>query len=280
MKSNPEINVQIAEGMGTTKVLAMNRRPEFAPLNDTRVRTAIAYAVFPEEIVEKVLYGTGVVANSPVHPNFPYHIPVFDEIRKFTPEERIAKAKQLLSEAGYPDGFKTDFWTRGGEEREIVTIIQSQLKKIGIDTEIKQIESAVFRDMEIGGKISMWIDGWAPDYADPDTDLYYSMHTSSKTYLAGESGYNSSSADYLLKLGKDLYDPTGDPPERREVYEDLQKIYLEDVVGVVLFFDSDWGAQRSYVKGYQLWNTKAYMRPFWDAYKEIPSDWETKEPPH
>lgn len=269
MMDNPDIEIQIAEGMGSTRALAMNFRPEFAPLNDIRVRRAIAYAFFPEEVLDRCLFGIGKIAHSAVHEEFACSIPVFEEeFRKLSAEERIAKAKELLAEAGYPDGFKTEYWYSGGAgaelDREIAAVIQAQLKKIGIDMEIKTVERGVFRDMLKEGRFPMWLNGWQPDYGDPDTDLYYCMHSTS-TYMAGRCGYSNPSADELIKLGKNLYDPTGDPPERREVYDELQRLIIEDMVGVWMYHDSEFRAQRVWVKGYHMWHTKPYMTPFWDA---------------
>jgi peptide/nickel transport system substrate-binding protein len=283
LEDNPDVVLDITEGVGYTRHMAINVRPEFAPLDDVRVRQAMAFAIFPEEIVDKVLFGTGSVADSPVHPWMVYYTDPFNQLyRKYTREERISKAKELLAEAGVPDGFKTDFWFSGGarevEYRDMATIIQSQLKEIGIELELKMTESGVFRDLQLEGKISMAFSGWCPDYADPDTDLFYCLHPKSK-YLPMRYGFQNERAGELIDLGKEMFDPMGDPPERKDVYEEIQYICGENVPGVWLYHENIWNAYRTYVKDFKFYPF-TYMCPAWDARKEIPADWETTEPPH
>lgn len=279
MQSNPDIVVQITKGVGYTRSIGLNTRPEFAPLNDTRVRQALAFATFPEEIVEKSLFGIGSIADSMVHPWMVYYVPVFEELyRQYTPDERIAKAKDLLTEAGYPDGFTTAFYWGGGEsEREIATILQAQWRVIGVTLELKVLEKGIYSSMRKEGKLSTSFSGWCPDYADPDTDLFYSLHDES-SYLPQTTGYRNPRLGELIDLGKELYDPTGDPIERKAVYEEIQRIGAEDVPGIWLYHDDIWDAYRSWVTNFKFY-PYTYMVPAWDAIKEIPSDWETTEPP-
>lgn len=288
MADNPNIVTMVAEGMGSTSALAMNLRPEFAPLNDIRVRKAIAYAVFPEEIIEKALSGYAVFARSAVHEEFPYFKPIFDEIRQGTPEERITQAKELLAEAGFPDGFETDFWATGGaggQGAKTATIIQAQLKEIGIDLNIKLVESGVFRDESRAGNVPMYVNGWEPDYADPSTDLGHVLSAINYQKMNGIIGFNATNpelnayVDELLTLGRNLYDPAGETAERRAVYEELQDIIVEEMLGVWLYHSDNLDAKRTWLKGYDIYKTKSYTRPFWDAYKYIPDDWETTSPP-
>jgi peptide/nickel transport system substrate-binding protein len=280
MEDDPNIDVQVAIGMGATNVFAMNYNEEFAPLNDVRVRRAIAFALFPQEIIDKVLFGTAELTHSPVHSYMKYGRDIFyDEFRKYSPEERIAKGKELLAEAGYPDGFKTEYWYTGGEEpKSIAAIVKAQLAEIGIDVDIQPVESGIVSDLRSQAKRPRYINGWQPDYSDPDTDLFYVMSSASR-YMNQRIAYNNPKADELINLGKALYEATGDPPERAQVYHDIQDLIIEDMVGVWMYHDSLFGAQRAWVKGYQTWQTKPYTRPYWDASKEIPDDWETTEPP-
>jgi peptide/nickel transport system substrate-binding protein len=281
LQDNPDIVVQVLKGVGSGRWIHMNYREEFAPLNDVRVRRAIAFATFPEEIVEKVHFGLAEVADSRVHPWMPYYTPAFqDAYRKFPREERIAKAKELLAEAGYPDGFKIDFWYSGGGLAETyraeATILQAQMKEIGIELELKMGERGVYRDMRSEGQLGMSFGGWGPDYADPDSDLYSMMDLNGDRYAAYVN-YDDADVRELVKRGKDLYNPVGDPPERKEVYEELQRIWAEDAVGVDILFDSNYDAARTWVKGFKVpWHY--YFASLWDISKEIPDNLETTEP--
>ena len=282
LMDNPDVNVIVKKGVGSGRWIHMNYRPEYAPLNDVRVRRAIAFATFPEEIVEKVHFGLAEVADSRVHPWMPYHIPAFETIyRQYTKEERIAMAKDLLTEAGFPNGFEVDFWYSGGGSAETyraeATILQAQLAKVGIELELKMGEKGIYKDMRSEGQLGMSFGGWGPDYADPDSDLYSMMDNRGSRY-AKYVGYDDENVKELLKQGKDLYDPTGDPSERQAIYEELQTIWAEDAVGVDILFDSNYDAARTWVKDFKVpWHY--YFASLWDVSKEIPSDWLTSEPP-
>lgn len=212
----------------------------------------------------------------------PYYKPVFEEMyRSGTTEERITKAKALLVEAGYPNGFETSLWYSAGSAaeatRETGTILQAQLKEVGIDLKLKMVEKGMFTDMHKAGNIPMTLSGWSPDYLDPDSDLFYCMHPNSQ-YQPMRMGYNNTHAGELIDLGKRLYDHSGDPPERGAIYEELQTIYADDVVGVILYYDSYWEASRTWVEDLEYYPYNK-MCPAYRAYKVIPSDWETREPP-
>lgn len=280
LDEDPGIVVEHAPMIGGGALLHMNYRPEFAPLNDIRVRRAIFLATDPQEYVDKLLFGTGEVMNTPVRPFQPYFLPVGEEMRRRPLEERIAEAKELLAEAGFPDGFSTQLWTGMAEtSRERATITQAQLKKIGISIEIKQVESGVYGDMKRDGKLAMFYRGWTLDYNDPDSELWYLLHSTS-TKQAIHMGYNDSHTDYLLERGKAIFDPEGDPPERREIYEELQRKIWDDCISVPIYYSGRWEAHRTWVKDYKIWTTTHTINMgLWNAYKEIPADWETSEPP-
>jgi len=279
LQDSSDITINIAEELGWTMILRMSYYPEFAPLNDTRVRRAILHVVDPDPIVEKVLYGTGIVANTPVHTFNPYFYPEpLAEIRALPSAERIAIAKELMIEAGYPDGFTTQIFYDGADEtRETATILQQQLAQIGITLEIKLVEAGVYREMYRGGQCPMYLSGWSPDYNDPDAELWYLLR---HEHLYSDDGYYDLEMDALLELGKNLYNPLGDPPEREGVYKEIQQKIVDEAIDIVLYYDSSWMAQRNWVKGYEPWLTTAriYLGT-WNAYKDIPADWETSEPP-
>jgi peptide/nickel transport system substrate-binding protein len=278
IQKNPDMTVDIAPELGWTQILQMNYHPEFAPLNDTRVRRAILYAIDANEIVDKVTFGTAQVANTPVHTYQPYFFPKpLEDIRKLPMDERIQKAKTLLAEAGYPNGFSTEIFFSTPENGGIATIIQAQLKKVGINLQLKQLESGLYNEMTITGKCPMFFSGWSTDYNDPDSELWYLLRHEHQYW---DNGYISSEMDALLEKGRTLYNPSGDPPEREVVYKQIQQEIVDDGINISLYYDSVWQAKRNWVKGFEPWLTTAriYMG-IWNAYKVIPSGWETKEPP-
>jgi len=283
MRSNPNLVVDYVPWVGAANFLHMNYRPEYAPLNDTRVRKAIQYAIDPNEIVDKLMFGTAEVSHSQVRPIQPYYKPVMEEIRNLSWEERYAKAEALLTEAGYPDGFSTELWYPSGSgaefNREMGTIVQAQLAKIGIDVELKMIDRGVYFDFRSEGRLPMFFRGWTLDYMDPDAEINYMM-LSTSTYLTIPLGFNDSHVDELIARGRELYDATGDPPERAEVYEELQDYIVDEGFCVPLYISGYWDVKQAWVEGYEYWYTcDVPYQGVWAASKVIPDDWATKNPP-
>jgi ABC-type transport system substrate-binding protein len=198
LEANPDINVVFVEGVSSQQNLHMNYGDEFAPLNDTRVRKAIQLLVEPDEIVDKLMFGTATVAHTPVRPFQFYYKPVMEPIRSMPEGERITQAKELLALAGYPNGFTTQFWypAGSGEEfsRDVGTILQAQLARADITIELQFIERGTFYERARAGELPMFLRGWTYDYYDPDTELFYQMHSSSVD-LAKRIQFNNSEID-------------------------------------------------------------------------------------
>jgi len=118
MRNNLNLVVDYVPWLGGANFLHMNYRPEFAPLNDTRVRRAIQYVIDPDEIVDKLMFGTADVSDSTVRPIQPYYKPVMKQIRDLPMDERLQMARNLLAEAGYPEGFHSEIWYPSGGSAE------------------------------------------------------------------------------------------------------------------------------------------------------------------
>ena len=110
------------------------------PFNDVRVRQAINYAIDKSAIYNVVYQGTGTIAEAPMSPVvWAYN----DELPQY--EYNIEKAKELLAEAGYPDGFKMTMTTDESQQRQdTAEMVQSQLAEIGIEVEIRPLERTTY----------------------------------------------------------------------------------------------------------------------------------------
>ena len=283
MQSDPDLVVDYVPWLGASNFVHLNFRPEFYPLNVTEVRKAIQYAVDPDEVVEKLMFGTAEVSHSTVRPIQPYYKNVMKPIRDLPMNERLDIARELLAEAGFPDGFSTELWypSGGGAEfdREMGTVIQAQLAKIGIDITLKMIDRAVYFDFRYEGRLPMFFRGWTLDYMDPDAEIFYMM-LSTSSYLTIPLGFNDSHVDDLIALGRQLLDFDGDPPERAEIYYELQDYIVETGFATPLYISGYWDVKQKWVEGYEYWNTcDVPYQGVWAAKKVIPSDWEFRDPP-
>jgi ABC-type transport system substrate-binding protein len=143
LKTNPKLQSFIYQGVA----MGLKPRVDVEPLSDIRVRKAINMAI-DRELIAETIYG-GYVEGKPVGefgPQLrPYYTP-FEEWPEDLQEEYTynpEKAKQLLAEAGYPNGFKTSCVVSGSASDECLAF-KDMLLKIGIDMEIQILDDAAF----------------------------------------------------------------------------------------------------------------------------------------
>ncbi|WP_019636457.1 ABC transporter substrate-binding protein [Paenibacillus fonticola] len=120
-----------------------------SPWADERVRQALSLAIDREAIVKTLAFGYGTATSQYSSPGLDHYN---DEIK---PEFNPDKAKQLLADAGYADGFKTQvIFANSPESADLYTAIQSYLGNIGIELELAPVDGAKFR--EISGAEGSW----------------------------------------------------------------------------------------------------------------------------
>lgn len=135
------------------------------PFDNKLVRQAINMAINKERVI-KIVNGRASIANQPLPPAMPSYDPNYKGYA-YDP----AKAKQLLAEAGYPNGFETELYTMNTDPNpRIAQSFQQDLKAIGITAEIKSLAQATVIDAGGQGTAPMlWSGGmaWIADYPDP-----------------------------------------------------------------------------------------------------------------
>ena len=143
-----------------TRHMGMN--PNFKPFSDKRVRQAINHAIDTDLIIKRLVKDKAYRATSWL----PMTSPVYDKSRKpyaFDPE----KAKKLLAEAGYPNGFEFE-WTTSQNESwglPIVEAVIPMLARVGIKVKVKQVEDSVLIDLVRKGEHQayIWSQATGPD---------------------------------------------------------------------------------------------------------------------
>ncbi len=217
--------------------LGFNIRHPF--FQDVRVRKAVSHAIDRTGIVKGVLMGEGIPAFGPYKPgSWAYH-PSLSAIT-----QDIDMAKAFLKEAGFADTdgdgiiekdgkpFKFTILTNQGNEQRILTaiVIQSQLKAVGIDVQVRTVEWAAFiKEFVNTGRFDAVILGWT---ITPDPDIYDVWH-SSKAQGGGLNftQYINKEVDSLLEAGRD----TANMQERKEFYHKVQEIFAEEQPYCFLF---------------------------------------------
>jgi len=189
------------------------------PFDDVKVRQAISMAINKEEIIEGVYNGIGIPAVGPLAP------PVFgyDESVSGISYD-IEEAKALLAEAGYEDGFETTIWTNDNEQRvDTAVAVQSQLKEIGIDVKIEELEWGAYLERTANGEHDMFILGWSVVTSDADYGMYPLFHSSA----LGETGNRSFLEDSDLDAILDEARVETDPEARQALYREAQEMLVE-----------------------------------------------------
>ncbi len=206
---------------------------------DKKVRQALTTAINRESIVQGVLLGLGDVANTPYKPDTYWYNP---HVKKFPYDPE--KAKKMLEEAGWRDTdgdgiidkdgkpFEFTIITNHGNDmrKNAATIIQKDLKNVGIEVKIRVIEWAAFIKNFINKRnFEACLLGWGIGIDPSQIDIWNSKKT-------GESElnfitYQNPEVDRLLELGVSTYDKE----ERKKYYDEFQAIIAEDQPYTFLF---------------------------------------------
>jgi len=168
---------------------------------DIRIRQAVALAINRKPIVDALYGGYGVVADQHMPPSMWGRATVTGY--PYDP----AKAKQLLAEASYPNGFSFDFWyipvSRAyfPNGKDIGTAIASDLGKVGIRAHLQTEDwSTYLKDERTSNRFSMFMAGWNGDNGDPDDWLgvFFSHYDPNAAYYS----YNNPAALDLINRAK------------------------------------------------------------------------------
>ena len=236
----------------------------FEPFKDIRVRRAIAHAINKEAIVKNLYKGAATVAKEGMPPClFGYN----DEIQgyEYDPE----KAKQLLAEAGYPDGFEVTLWHMGSTSRpyfpvptQIAEAIQADLAKVGIKVKLFTEDWGAYLDDASAGKAPMIMLGWTGDNGDPDNflNVLYSQRVCNIPN-AGNYGFKKNpELQELLDKALETYDQA----ERAELYKEANKLIVEDCAFIFIAHADQNLAFSKNVHGYVIHPTsRKFFYPVW-----------------
>jgi ABC-type transport system substrate-binding protein len=184
------------------------------PLDDVRVRKAIAHAIDRQAILDTIIK-TGQVANTVMPPGLPCYNPDIAPY-EYDPE----KAMALLEEAGLEGGFTMTVLQRS--ESEIVDAIVGQLSEVGITLKQEMVERSAFWDIVYKGQADSWYLSWWADFGDPHNFFSYIWRSAPET-PESKNMYVNPEVDRLI----DLAAITTDMDERCDLYHQIEKIGIE-----------------------------------------------------
>jgi peptide/nickel transport system substrate-binding protein len=203
--------------------ITLNVRPQLAgkdnPLSNPKVRQAMNYATNKDAIIQIVTHGVGTPMTSymstatPLHtgdkPLFPYD---------------LEKAKGLMKDAGFADGFSTSILVLAGNQDEvgIATALQQMWGQIGIKLDLQQVDNPSRTQQYRDGTFAMREAAWTDDIADPNEITSYFVY--SPTIGALHTGWKNDEADKLFDDSQKEIDAT----KRAAQYARIQEIYNAD----------------------------------------------------
>jgi peptide/nickel transport system substrate-binding protein len=229
-ESDPRFAVIVGSTEGET-ILGINNAKE--PFDDVKVREAIAHAIDRQAIIDGAMFGYG----TPIGTHFAPHNPAYLDLTEQSAHDP-ERARELLAEAGLADGFETtlklpppSYARRGGE------ILASQLREVGIDAEIINLEWAQWLEEVFNGR---------------DFDLTIVSHTEPMDInIYGRDDYYFQYADPAFTEILARLDGTVDEAARTELLQEAQRKIADDYVNGYLFQLAKTGVADARLKG--LW---------------------------
>ena len=228
-EADPRFSVIVGSTEGNT-ILSMNHQNE--ALADIRVRQAIAHAINRQEIIDGAMFGYG----APIGTHFAPHNPDYVDLTDLSPHDP-ERARELLAEAGH-EGLSLrlalpppTYARRGGE------IVAAQLRAVGIQTQITNLEWAQWLEQVFQGK---------------DYDLTIVSHTEPMDigiYARPDYYFQYDSADFQALIAE--LDVTADPARRSELLQAAQRHIAEDFVVGFMFQLPKTGVANANLEG--LW---------------------------
>ncbi len=222
LKADPALNMVLFPA-AQVNYFSLNARPTFKdgsknPMADVRVRQALNYATDKDALIQAVSYGTGTLQRSLM----PMSTPLADGPAQLYPFD-LAKAKALLTEAGYPQGFELTAIALAGsaDDAAKLTILQQLWAQIGVRLKIEQLDSATRLARFNAGDFQIRASLWTNDINDPNeiTSIlaYY------PTRQAGRSGWQDKRVDELFDQSQEELDPA----KRAAEYKEIQQRYAD-----------------------------------------------------
>ena len=246
IRQNPDF-VVLQDAVARIDYIGFNVTKE--PLTDKKVRQAINYAVDKDAIIQNVLFGAGEMATSflpkmagrdPNSPGYPFD---------------LEKAKALIAESGYKDGFEFELLVNTGDPvaSQIAQLVAAQVSAIGGTVTITQLEPGINQERQVAGDYQAAKGYFTTDIIDPDELASFAVLSDGGTN-AIFTFYDNPDVDQLIK---DAQVET-DPAKRQELYNQIQALHLDDAPFLFLFYPTGRTATQGYVKNFHILPTGNY----------------------
>jgi len=247
ISADSELNKEYHPGYGDFRTFYLGFNTLEKPFNDIKVRQAFAKAIDRDSIITNIVKRQGNPAYSFLMPGFPdstSDVLKNEDVNKFD----VTAAKQLLADAGYPDGKgfpALELWLRNESDlnKAIAGAIASMIKEnLGIDVQVSNKETKLFMDTLNSHKLPFYFLSYGFDYLDPSNML--------GIWVSG--GRHAWKNDQFDKLVTDATSLVGDNAKRDQEFKDAEKILVDDVGGIFIYHLTPGNIYKPYMKGSEL----------------------------
>lgn len=234
-----------SELVARTSYLALNC--ELKPFTDIRVRRAMNYAINKERVLQ-IISGRGVIARGVLPPTMPGYDP---HLRTYPYDP--ARARHLLAEAGYRDGFSVPLWVRAdtGQEVRIAEAIQQDLAEVGIKADLKTVAFATLIDaMGRRKNVPLGLFGWSQDYPDPSNflDVLLRGDRIVEVNCNNAAFYSNPKVDDLLRrAARDTH-----AKRRLGIYQQVEQMVVDDAPWVFLLHPLHFTLRQPWLRDHRL----------------------------
>ena len=227
----------------TLRVVFIGFNLKRKPFDDVRVRKALNYAIDKKTLCKTIMRGIATPSDSPVSAFIKDHYPTGGY--PYDPQ----KAKELLKEAGYPNGFSVELITPKGrypQDYETAIAIQSMLKKIGVKVKVTTMEWPTYVSRVLKtDDYDMHLLGWSPSTGEA---IWVLDPLLTKGSIFNTTYYHNPKFEELLEKAKKEMDPK----KRHELLAEAQKIVVDDAPWIFLY-----NIYQIFAKSKSLKNVKA-----------------------
>lgn len=246
--ADPELSKQYHPGFGDFRTFYMGFNTLEPPFDDIKVRQAFAKAIDRQTIIDKVVLKQGIPAYSFLMPGFPdansEELSKLD-VNQYDPEA----ARKLLADAGFPDGAgfpKQEMWLRNESElnKAVTSAIAAMLKEnLGVEVEVSNKgDPKIFMDALNAHTLPFYFLSYGYDYLDASNML--GIWTT-----GGRHAWSNAEFDKAFKEAAPM---TGDPAKRSQLFQDAEKVLVEDVPAVFIYHQTPGWIYKPYLKGSEL----------------------------
>jgi peptide/nickel transport system substrate-binding protein len=245
-----DANLQVVR-VQSNKQLYLGLVTDKPPFDNKTLRQAMAWATPYDDIIDKVYFGNARRMTSIVPDIYAGHVPTYAY------ETDLEKAKQLMAEAGFPDGFDVTLTYNAAqrESEEMAVLVKSSWEQVGVNVGLQALPTAVWAEQKYGKKLQAFAENeqW-PWSGDPGYSSWVYLGNGPDNFINGVNYNNPEYNELLEKVMRML-----DSPEREAIAKQLQEIVADEVPWVqIAWFDWTVAAKKN-LTGF-LWTPDNQIR--------------------